>query len=201
MASKTEIVNLALIHLAVGKEISNIETEQSTEAKTARQIYNICLDKVLSDFEWPFATKIVALSLVEEQPNTEWWYSYRYPTDCLFFRRILSGERTDSRQTRAPYRIASDSQGTLIFADMQDAEAEYTVRVENAAIYPADFQMAFSLLMGGMMAPKLTGGDQFKLGIRCLQLYDDAIRKAQSRAANEEQPDITPESEFIRERG
>src|SRR5665648_440114 len=97
MSSATEICNMALGHLASGKEIANLETERSAEAIACRRFFDSARDAVLRDFSWPFATKIKALSLIEEDPNSEWAYSYRYPTDCLNFRRILSGTRTDTR--------------------------------------------------------------------------------------------------------
>ena len=99
MATKTEIFNMALGHLAIGKMVANFTAEQSQEARIGRIYYDIALGQVLKDVPWPFATKIAALGLLEEEPNTEWGYSYRYPSDCAHFRRILSG----SRSLRAPF--------------------------------------------------------------------------------------------------
>lgn len=200
MASKVGIVNLALGHLAVGKEIANLETEKSEEARAGRRFYDVALKVVLRDFPWPFATRITALALVEEEPNTEWGYSYRYPSDCLYFRRILSGLRNDSRQSRAPYRVARDASGLLIFTDQQDAEAEYTILANAPQFYPPDFELALSYYLASLMAPHVTGGDHFKLGERALQLYSLHLSTAQSNAGNEEQAEEEPEAESIRAR-
>lgn len=200
MASKVEIVNIALSHLAVGKEIANLETENSQEARTARRLYETAKDATLRDFPWPFAMKTTVLALVEEEPNTEWGYSYRYPSDCLNVRRILSGLRNDTRQSRAPYRIGQDDSGLLIFTDQQDAELEYTMRADNPLLYPPDFVMAFSYYLAHLMAPQVTGGDQFRLGDKALKFYQFEISRAVSRAINEEQQEEDPESEFIRAR-
>src|SRR3972149_5101754 len=127
MPSKVGIVNIALGHIGVGRAISNLETESSQEAITARLFYDLALETVLRDSPWPFAAKIAVLSLIEEEPNTEWAFSYRYPTDCIMFRRVLSGLRNDSRQSRAPYKLAQDDSGTIIFTDEEDAQAEYTI--------------------------------------------------------------------------
>jgi len=201
MASSTEICNLALSHIGVGKEIANLETEKSEEAAACRRFYDTARDEVLRDFTWPFATVMATLGLIEEDPNDEWSYSYRYPSDCLMFRRILSGQRTDTRDTRVPYKIAQDSSGTLIFTDQENAECEYTIREDDPLRYPPDFVLAFSFLLASYIAPRLTGGDPFKLGQRALQLYALQISKAQANAKNEEQPDIEPDSEFTRARG
>lgn len=200
MASKTEIVNLALSHLAVDKEIANLETESSKEASSARRFYDTARDMVLRDFAWPFATKIAALALVAEEPNTEWAFSYRYPTDCLYLRRILSGLRNDARETRVPYRIAQDDAGRIIFTDEADAQAEYTVKTDNPQIYPADFTLALSYLLASFMAPRVTAGDQYKLGQRALAMYQAMKARAESNALNEEQAEQEVESEFIRAR-
>jgi hypothetical protein len=200
MATETQIANLALGHLGVGKEIAILATEKSTEAGLCRRFYAQCRDETLRDFPWPFARTIRALDLVEEEPNDEWDFSYQYPSDCSFFRRILSGTRNDSRQTRVPYKIANSNQGRIIFTDIEDAQAEYTARIIDSSFYEPDFVSALSLLLASYIAPGLTAGDPFKLGQRALQLYAYARDKAQANATNEEQEEELPESEFIRGR-
>lgn len=201
MASKVEIVNLALSHLGIGKGVANIETEKSEEANTARLFYDIVINKVLEDFAWPFATKITALALVEVEPNTEWFYSYRYPTDCHMMRRILSGLRDDVEAVPAPYRVASDDAGLLIWTDEQDAQAEYTVKVTNPQLFTASFTLAASYLLAGMMAPRLTSGDPARLGDKALKLYEYTLGQARANAANEQRNGLnTDESGFTRVR-
>lgn len=200
MASTTEICNLALSHLGVGKEISNVETDRGEEATVCRRFFDIARDRVLRDFSWPFTTKIAALALIEADPNTEWGYSYGYPSDCVNFRRILSSLRNDSRQTRVPYRIANSSSGKILFTDAVDAVAEYTVMISDSAIFPPDFVMALSFCLAMYIAPRITGGDPFKLGSRAMQMYALEIRMAQASAINEEQAEEEVQSEFIRSR-
>ena len=199
-SSKVGIVNIALSHLSIGKTVAVLETEKTEEAITARLFYDLALEATLRDFPWPFASRIIALALVAEEPNGEWNFSYRYPTDCLEIRRILSGMRNDTRQSRTPYRILSDEQGSLVYTDRENAEIEYTVRDISPQFYSPDFVMAFSLYFAHLMAPRLTGGDQFKLGARALGLYDLEISRAVKNAFNEQQIEEPPESEFIRDR-
>jgi len=200
MSSNTEICNIALSHLGVGKEISNLETEQSQGASACRRFYDTALEEVLRDFKWAFATKIEALALIESTPNEEWDYSYRYPTNCIAVRRILSGFRNDTRQSRVPYKIAFDDSGRIIYSDEQDAKIEYTFRVEDPQYYPSDFIMAFSYRLATLLAPRLTGGDPFALMEKTQKLYDMHIFKAAKNSFNEEQPDEEVESEFVRTR-
>jgi len=191
---------MALGHLGIGKQIASL-TEKSAEAAACNRFYEQSRDEVLRDFPWPFATKILALGLIEEDPNDEWDFSYRYPSDCMNFRRILSGTRNDSRQTRVSYRLANDVSGRLIYTDEEDAVGEYTEHVTDTALFPPDFVSTVSMILAAYIAPGLTAGDPFKMGERAIKLYEYQRNKAQGNATNEEQNEEQPDSEFIRERG
>jgi len=201
MASKVGILNLALGHLGIDGTVANMATESSEEAIAGRMFYDVARDEVLRGFPWPFATRFAILALVEVEPTTEWGYSYRYPSDCLNLHRILSGIRNDTRQSRAPFKIASDTAGQLIYTDEEDAEIEYTAKDDDPSTYPSDFTIALSFYLASLMAPRLTGGDQFKLGDKALKNYVLSVSIAASRASNEDQAEEVPESEFIITRG
>jgi hypothetical protein len=201
MSSKVEICNMALRHLGISKEIANLDTEASQEAASLRRFYEPTRDAVFRDFNWSFTTKIAALALVEETPNLEWGYSYQYPSDCVKARRILSGARTDSRQTRVPYKFIRENDQKLILCDIDSAELEYSERVTNPEAYPPDFVLALSYRLAYIIAPGLTGGDPFQLGQKAYQLYVQELSRAQATALNEEQVDEEMDSEFIRIRG
>lgn len=199
-ASTTEIANLALRHLAVSKPIADLDSERSKEANAIRAFYEETRDQVLRDFPWPFATTFVTLALVEEEPTSEWAFSYRMPSDKLRFRRILSGARQDTPDTRIPYRIGRDASGELIYTDAEEAEAEYTARITDVSAFAADFTAALAFLLAAQAGPSITGGDQFQLADRALNLYVRAITQARANALNEEAPDLPPDAEWIRGR-
>lgn len=201
MSSSTRISNLALGHLGVSKKLGIFDTDKSTEADVCRLWYPTALDEVLRDFSHPFLTKIDDLGLVEEDPNDEWAYSYRYPSNCMMFRRILSGTRNDTRQSKVSYRIAQDAIGKLIFTDQSEAEGEWSVHDTDMSRWPVDLQRALAFLMAFYMAPSLTNGDPFKLGDRALNAYMIMNAKAEQNALNEQQDEEPPESEAIRARG
>lgn len=200
-SSKTVIANLALGHLGSGKEIANIDTENSAEARAMRRFFDQVQDELLRGFVWPFTTRFVDLTVVEEDPTEEWAFSYRYPSDCLYARRILSGSRNDTRQSRVPYRIGQDDTGQLIYCDADEPTLEYSTRAEDVNRWPPDFVSAFSYKLAAYAAPTITGSDRAKLRELCLQLHAMADQKAMATAANEEQPDEAPENEFTRSRG
>jgi hypothetical protein len=189
--TKTQICNMALAHLAISKELSNVDTTDATTpiGKACNLFYETARDKVFRDFLWPFATRVDALSLVQEEPSTEWRYAYRYPSDCKRIVRIVSGVRPETRSTRANYRVLADGTGRLIYTDKEEAELEYVMQLTDVTKWPEDFVMMVSLLLAFLIAPRVTGGDQFKLGARAYQAYAMAKAETTENAANEEQPD------------
>lgn len=197
MASVTEICNLALSHIGISKEISNVDTEQSQEAKACRRFYDIARQAVLKDFNWPFATKFAVLNLIEEDPNDEWDFSYRYPVDCLYARRILSGFRDDTEATRVAYKVGQDSQGILFFTDKETAELEYTLDAEEVERFPSDFKIALSYRLAHYIAARLTAGDPFGLGDKAMQKYMIEIGKASANAFNEDKSSLPLTTESI----
>jgi hypothetical protein len=200
MASEVEICNLALSHLGVGKEIADLDNENSEEAAACRRFYQPTIEKTLQEFPWPFATRFADLALVEEDPTEEWAFSYRYPSTCLKIRRIRSGARQDSAQSRAAYRIASDDTGKLILTDFEDATIEYTWVPEDTGLFDPLFVEAVSYYLAFQIAPRVAGGDPFKLGERAAALYQATMARAQASALREQQDEVPLEAEHIRGR-
>lgn len=197
MASKTDICNIALSHLGISKEIANLDSEQSKEAAACRRFYEVTIESTLKDYSWPFASKIATLNLIEENPNDEWAYSYRYPTDCLFFRRILSGNRNDTELTKVPYAVTKDNSGYVVFTDRAEADAEYTVKITDESFFSSDFIIAVSYRLASYIAPRVTAGDPFKLGQQALQKYMIELNKAVANAFNEDQSITLQDTESI----
>ena len=196
MASDIEICNLALSNLGISKEIAS-STEDSAEAETCNRFFVDVRDELLRDFPWTFATKFVALGLVEEDPNDEWGFSYRYPSDCIKVRRILSGIRNDTPATKTKMKIIADDDGLLILTDYEDAEIEYTFRAEDPMRYPSDFKKAFALKLAIEIAPRLIAGDPYSIGPKLTQKFLYEIQKAQASSISEEVLDEFPDAEMI----
>lgn len=200
MSSRTDISNMALSHVGSSKDIADVDTENSAEAVACRRFLDLAIEEIFRDFSFPFSSYYSALALIETTPNTNWQYSYRYPSDCITFLKILSGVRNDSRQTRIPYEIASDASGKVIYTDEVDALCKYTKRFDDVSTFSTDIVLALSFLLAFYIAPRVTSGDQFKLGSRAYQAYVVQIRQAEANSLNELQDEEVVESEFIRSR-
>lgn len=202
--SVTQICNMALSHIGLGKNISDYDTETSEEAKACRQFYETARDYCLRDFPWAFAQKRFDLSQVEtlttNDPDSEWTYSYTYPTDCLMIHRIHSGTRNDTRQSRVSYEIINNSGSKLIYSDTDDARITYTAKVTNVQVFPADFTLALSYKLAELICPRITAGDPFQIKKNMIELYTTEVDRARANDKNEVQNDEEPDSELVNAR-
>ncbi len=199
MASKVGICNMAIGFLGDSDEIANLDTERSSAARACRLFYPEVLKELLRDFDWKFAKRVVALGLVEENPNDEWGYSYRYPSDCVRAIRILSGLRNDTIKTRIAYDISSDDGGELIYTDAANAELAYTKFLDDPSKYPPDFTMALAYLLASRIAPKLVSTEPLSAVEDMLKLYEKQVGKAKSAMAMEVVDDPEADPEIIKE--
>lgn len=196
----TVIANMALGFLGVSKPIANLESESSVEAQACRTYFDTARDECLRDYGWPFATKLKTLSSLEENPSDEWDEAYQEPSDCLKARRILSGTRNDTQQSRVPYRIIRGDSGNVILTDKEDAVLEYTFRHTEIEYWPADFKTAMALKLATYIVMIVTAGDPYNMGPKSEARYQYQMGKAKMNARNEEVQDPAPDSEFVRVR-
>lgn len=201
-SQKTQIGNMALIRLGVSKIVANVDTESSTEARLIRTVFDDERDDVLRDFPWPFARKIADLGLVggteDEAVNSDWQYSYQYPADCIYARRLVTVAGRNNT-TPPPFVIGSDdSSGQLIFTDESDAQLEYTRRVSEPDLFDPIFRSALSWKIAMSIAGPLS---RIKEAVQlAFKGFAFDIARAQARAMNESQQDDPAESEFVRSR-
>lgn len=143
------ICNMALRHLGQTKGLEDFDNDETEAGDGCRIFYPQVLDEVLGAFPWPFATKFDSLTLVSDETiavNPEWFYSYRYPIDALYIRRLIptaepllpnfAGFPTstgpgatpglgivETQSSRVKYRIARDDSGLLIFTNFPPIDA------------------------------------------------------------------------------
>lgn len=191
-----QIINMALVHLGHTQFIAN-RSELANEAIVGDLFYDPAVQYCLEDFAWGHARKYVALGLVQTDPNDDWQYSYRYPSDCVKVRRIVTAlGRVDPAPP--PFNVGQDDTGRLIYTDTQNAVIEYTKLVTNTALFPAMFAEAVSWWLAGLMCPGLAKDRKQAAG--CFQMYSLVLARAQAKDRNESQDPPELESEAIRAR-
>lgn len=200
-STPSTICNKALSHLGVGLGITDLETDDSDSAAACREFYDTALLQILSKFPWKFATSYADLTLVSEygdanHVNDEWSFTYRMPSECAFLRKILTGVRDGSIDSRAEYDIASDASGLLILTDEDSPTVEFTKFVSEE-FYSADFEIALSHLIAHYIGPRLKLGDSDKVSEKHFALYLQWVSTARASDINQTQRKRRPESEFI----
>ena len=151
-------------------------------------------DFVLADFAWAFATKAVALSLVEE-PALGWAYRYDYPEDCLNARIVCTADGVPRALSCVNSGIAFDGQyefeklygeqNTSIATNLESAYLIYSASIEDTGRYPPHFVEALSCRLAIEAAPVLASEVGLKLGPALEQKYIAAQWNASTRDMNE----------------
>lgn len=180
VAATTRMVNLALLKIGVQHFLTDYCTQTVKEAEVARQVYEVAVRYTLRAFPWPFATKYAALELASAQPsNEDWTYSYRWPTDCIYPRRIVVARSKALDPKGPPFMQSSDTSGGLLFTNQASAVLEYTARPTCVAyVAEALFTEALSWKLGAEMAPGLSR--MTEVVTHCLEQFKVAIEKAES---------------------
>jgi len=194
--SVVQICNLAINRCGSSAVIESL-TEESTEATLCNSLYEAMRDLVLRDFPWPFARKAADLGLVEEDPDDDWAYSYRYPSDCIRARRILDGNRTPTVR-KISYGLGSDDNGRLILTDQADAVLEYTRRVTDPQQFDPAFASALAWRIAQEIAAPLARSEtQRKIA---MEGYKNEVAQARADALNEEVGDPPGDASYIVDR-
>jgi hypothetical protein len=202
-----KVVNRALKHLGISKQIANLVTETSEEAVQARDVILQDVNTVLRDFPWPWATAYANLVLVGGTAtvpvNKDWQYSYRAPSKMMFARRIVG--QADQRRAHDPnpikFRLGSDTTGPLIFTDEPIPTGgtlvlEYTDRITCPTFFGDPlFRAALQWKIAASLAQPLSR-DSRKQEF-CLEMYRAALRNAEAPAANEGQQAKDGDADWI----
>jgi hypothetical protein len=210
--SETMICNMALGRIGISQQISNIDGNHSVE-RTCKLYYDISREYVLGDKTWPFAQRYVALALVEENPNEEWQFAYRYPADTLRLDHIVVGgldttgtylypytdytkpHYTKADSTTIPYELGSDASGKLIYTDITDAKAKYTADITDTDLFDAHFVNCLAWRLATELAGVLTRDPAIRASAD--QQYMLTISSAHANTLNETNNTIYKESSFI----
>lgn len=145
VASKVEIVNLALDACGHGTIADFNDETQPTAAGLARRWYDITRDSLLQEYPWKFASVRTTAAATGATPAYGYLNEYALPPDCLCVRSVY-GESTQSWTVEAG-NILTNIDSPIYF--------KYTKRVTN----PIEMHPLFVLLLAARLArdwsPKL----------------------------------------------
>lgn len=192
----TQVCNVALAYIGVSEQISDLG-EASTAAEQCTLHYEQAVQSVFEECAWPELTGYATLALVEEEPNDDWTYSYRWPSDCLAVRRIVT---TRGREDPNPpqFRNGADEQGLLIYTHEEEAQIEYTRNLTDPIRWSAHLADAVAWKLAEKLAPALSRME--KREQYCASRYGVAISQAKARSLNQQQAPRETDAEHIQAR-
>lgn len=202
MYSKAKIYNLALGALLLQRQIIDVDTDKSNEAKVLNTHWETALYSTLEDLNLDSMSETVTLELVEEEPNDLWKYAYKYPSNCAFLRRLVSCTDIDTRDTQIRKRVGRHEGQKVIFTDEPQAKAEIIPKDIDLDSIESNTAMAIAYKLAMLSAPLATGKGAQRLIESIMQRY--AIHKAEAqerdKLENENFEDPRVESDFVRAR-
>lgn len=199
MYTKVDLFNIALSALLLTKEISNADEDTSLEAKQLRKFYTIALKKTLADLDLDGTSTTETLELLIADPNDDWSYAYKYPSNCMLLRRICSGVRKDNRASKIPLQTAIYDDQKVIFCDLESASADYIPSDLPLSYLSVNAGLAVAYSLAWLCAPLIAGKGANELRKNINQMYLLAKSEAQEddRLENTNFDDDEVVSEFV----
>lgn len=189
--SKAQICNLALAHIKQTQStISNLDTDKGNTAIQCRVHYDVARRFVLTNHNWNFATKRVALANIGSPPAI-WAYRYDVPSDSLKIREI---QRLSKIDPPIPFALEAldDSSKMSLLTDQPAAVAVYTWDVTNTQFYSPGFVSALGWYLASELAPAMSGDPKSQEA--CLTVYRNLTAAAQATDSAEGQADAAIDS-------
>ena len=200
--TKPIIYNLALSALLLSKEISDVDTDTSNEVRILNTHWNIAFQATLQDLDLDSTMQPLTLELLESLVDEPWTYAYKYPTNCLFLRRIKSLQITDNKSTHISKQTGIWTNKKAIFTDQKEAVAECIPKSLPLDVLSPMAALAIAYKLAFLSAPLLVGKGAAKLRRTIQEDYLIAKSEAQETDAlenfNYEADDLR--SEFVEAR-
>jgi len=199
MATKTSLVNVALGY-AMCDRVNAVDTDTSTEAKAARDVYDTKRQSLLRGYLWSFAKKRDVLSTVATVPDFGVDFAYALPADWL---RTISVHPSDSDFSLCRYKhetiLVSGTPTKVIVTNISTAiYLRYVWDVETVALFDPMFQEAFAWDLATFFALKIKQSSQH--ADFCAGQMRRAISIAKSTNSIEDWPDPFPAGSWVTER-
>ncbi len=183
MTTRTEIANIALA-LIGGDLVTDVDLDDSREAKLIRINYNASKDATLEAQEWSFAIRRFVPPLQQESPLYEWGNAFLPPSDII---RVLSCDQVTVNQfdtaiasnNPKPPQVDWDFENGLILSDEKNIFARGITRNVTEGQFSPTFIQAFAARLAMMVALPLTQSNQIFQNAG--GLYAGFIKEAKTR--------------------
>lgn len=175
LQNPADCVNAALRKVGYRLSVGNLY-DGSLAAQMALSIYGQTRDEMLDEFDWPFAERNVALTLLKSAPAggyippttwsstyppLPWAYEYAFPSDAIKIRALKEAPLFLFNPDPQPilYDVANDTYSAVvqrvILANIPNAIAVYTGRITDPTTWDTGFSEAFISALGKRLLPSL----------------------------------------------
>jgi hypothetical protein len=186
MSSKLDIINMALSHLGA-TTIRDLD-EDNKKATTANLFYDSSVQFLLEAHPWNFATKRKSLEKLADDPNDQWGYSFKKPSDCLKGRWI---ESASTLAHTVDYRV----EGQSIFTNVDPSTLIYTYLEDKPGYFPGYFVKALAYHLAAEMCIPLTNKTtRYKF---LIDLYLKFFAEGQALDAQQNNENIQSDSKWV----
>ena len=157
--NRNKIAQLTLELLGQTLPINDFTTDNSLQARTINNWFEVTLKKFLRKHPWNFATSFAALPVGLSSPSAGYSYAYALPSDCLVIRRLAPEGCFPLVEVAQEYtrrwREINVGTGTEIWTNVREAHAEYTVNISVDYDFPDHFALGFAHALAKVVGPKI----------------------------------------------
>lgn len=159
MSSKTNIYNLALSALLLSRQVVETESEKVTnEVRVLNQLWDSALASVLQQLDLDSLSETIDLELIEElEDDTHWAYVYKYPSRCIFLRRIKTVLLKDTIRSRLELRVGIRNGAKVIYTNEYQAQIECICNDVSLAYISPSTELAIAYKLAYLACPLLVG--------------------------------------------
>lgn len=180
MSIDINVANKALLRLGV-KAISSPD-EESERAETIRNIYNDCVDYLLSQYDFYFAQKQAELSKVDTEFLFGYRHAFKLPND--FVRLVEFRDKTR-------YKLMNG----FLLADAENCAITYVYKNYDPKTYSPLFKDLLSLRLAYELCPYIKDDRAFTLEL--YQQEIDRINNAANRESMQGDDEFLPEDSWV----
>lgn len=208
MATNVEVANTALSRIGIDQLLESLDDPRPAGVMTSLHL-EPTRQQMLEDYDWSFASRVVALALVAGVTIPGYTYVYRYPVNCLKLRQLTDDQGARVIRTfwneldhqtiqRNPYTVHADPNtdgSRIICTDVQFAYAWYTYNITDPNMMSALFRSAWAWKIASELAIGLrTDANRAQF---CYEQYRLDVSRATSQMLNEQALDRPKEPETI----
>ena len=185
MATSIDIANRALMLLG-SREITSF-TENSNEAKTAKNLYMSTRDYVLRAYPWASLKKRAKLVELADKPVNGYRHQYQLPNDCI---RVVE-VHSPSRDKVTKWEV----EGTKVLCDYSPLSVVYLANDVPEIDYSTQLVQALVYRLASEMAYPITGNNTTMSNFAAL--FENVIQEARTTDSLEQSAKAIGPNDFL----